>query len=78
MNDRSFVLNRSAVTYDAQMREWLAQYKYRGDERYAPLLVEMMLRAYTMFHREGWDSLSRRCSCAPRKRSISNPAIKPL
>lgn len=45
-------MNRSAVTYDAQMREWLAQYKYRGDERYAPLLVEMMLRAYTMFHRE--------------------------
>lgn len=52
VNDRSFVLNRSAVTYDGQMREWLAQYKYRGNERYAPLLVEMMLRAYTMFHRE--------------------------
>lgn len=45
-------MNRSAVTYDAQMKEWLAQYKYRGNERYAPLLVEMMLRAYTMFHRE--------------------------
>lgn len=52
MNDRSFVLNRSAVTYDTQMREWLAQYKYRGNERYAPLLIEMMLRAYAMLHRE--------------------------
>lgn len=30
MEDRSFVLNRSAVIYDARMREWLAQYKYRG------------------------------------------------
>ncbi|WP_233354678.1 ComF family protein [Paenibacillus sp. JZ16] len=52
MNDRSFVLNRSAVTYDTQMREWLAQYKYRGNERYAPLLTEMMQRAYAMLHRE--------------------------
>ncbi|VTR39336.1 competence protein F [Actinobacillus pleuropneumoniae] len=61
VNDRSFVLNRSAVTYDAQMREWLAQYKYRGNERYAPLLVEMMLRAYTMFHREANVRLGDHC-----------------
>ncbi|WP_251036084.1 ComF family protein [Paenibacillus sp. ISL-20] len=52
MNERSFILNRSAVTYDTQMREWLAQYKYRGNERYAPLLIEMMLRVYTLLHRE--------------------------
>lgn len=52
LKHRSFVLNRSAVTYDLQMREWLAQYKYRGNERYAPLLIEMMLRAYTLLHRE--------------------------
>lgn len=52
LNDRSFIVNRSAVTYDAQMREWLAQYKYRGNERFAPLLIEMMLRAYTLLHRE--------------------------
>lgn len=52
MNERSFILNRSAVTYDTQMREWLAQYKYRGNERYAPLLIEMMLRSYTLLHRE--------------------------
>ncbi|WP_244879056.1 ComF family protein [Paenibacillus lautus] len=52
LNGRSFILNRSAVTYDTQMKEWLAQYKYRGNERYAPLLIEMMLRVYTMLHRE--------------------------
>lgn len=52
MNERCFILNRSAVNYDVQMREWLAQYKYRGNERYTPLLIEMMLRAYAMLHRE--------------------------
>lgn len=62
MNERSFILNRSAVTYDAQMREWLAQYKYRGNERYAPLLIEMMLRAYAMLHREANIHLSNKGS----------------
>lgn len=43
---RSFVCNRSAVDYDATMREWLARYKYRGDERLAPLLADMLLPAF--------------------------------
>jgi len=52
MENRSFVLNRSAVIYDARMKEWLAQYKYRGNERYAKLLIEMLLQAFTLLHRE--------------------------
>ncbi|WP_379157222.1 ComF family protein [Paenibacillus sp. sgz5001063] len=34
-------MNRSAVTYNGQMREWLAQYKFRGNEAYGPLLARM-------------------------------------
>lgn len=41
--NRHFVLNRSAVSYDPVMRSWLALYKYRGLERLAPLLAEMMV-----------------------------------
>ncbi|WP_054957825.1 ComF family protein [Paenibacillus dakarensis] len=47
-----FVCNRSAVTYNADMREWLAQYKYRGNESYAPLLIRMMERAYRQLQQE--------------------------
>lgn len=47
-----FVCNRSAVTYSADMREWLAQYKYRGNESYAPLLIRMMERGYRQMQRE--------------------------
>lgn len=43
---RPFIVNRSAVIYDAMMREWLAQYKYRGNEAFAPLLSRMMLEGY--------------------------------
>ncbi|MFF2092607.1 ComF family protein [Paenibacillus sp. NPDC058174] len=41
-----FVANRSAVHYTSEMREWLAQYKYRGNEQLEPLLAEMMVPAY--------------------------------
>ncbi|ANY76610.1 hypothetical protein BBD41_16545 [Paenibacillus ihbetae] len=34
------------------MREWLAQYKYRGNERYAGLLSGMLARAYALMERE--------------------------
>jgi competence protein ComFC len=40
---RHFVCNRSAVSYDATMRSWLALYKYRGYERLAPVLAEMLV-----------------------------------
>jgi competence protein ComFC len=41
-----FELNRSAVQYSAEMREWLARYKYRGDESLLPLLIEMLRLPY--------------------------------
>lgn len=47
-----FVCNRSAVAYNADMREWLAQYKYRGNEGYAPLLIRMMEQAYRQLRQE--------------------------
>lgn len=40
---RAFAWNRSAVCYDPFMRDWLAQYKFRGRERLLPLLAGMML-----------------------------------
>ena len=42
---RSFILNRSAVSYNAMMREWLGQYKFRGHEAYGLVLSRMMGRA---------------------------------
>ncbi|REE84475.1 ComF family protein [Paenibacillus taihuensis] len=45
-SDAAFIWNRSAVRYNALIREWLALYKYRGHEALAPLLGEMLLAAY--------------------------------
>ncbi|WP_229753524.1 ComF family protein [Paenibacillus segetis] len=41
-SSRGFILNRSAVSYNATMREWLGQYKFRGHEAYGPVLSRMM------------------------------------
>lgn len=46
------VCNRSAVAYTSVMREWLGQYKYRGHEKYAPLLGLMLDRAYITLKEE--------------------------
>lgn len=43
---RSYLMNRSAVEYNKVMREWLAQYKYRGNELYGAVLSRMMEQAY--------------------------------
>ena len=40
-----FAVSRSAVRYDARMREWLALYKYRGAERLEPVLTAMLAYA---------------------------------
>ncbi|MDB5052772.1 MAG: transport apparatus-associated-like protein [Bacilli bacterium] len=37
-----FIANRSAVRYSMEMKEWLARYKYRGDERLLPIFIEML------------------------------------
>jgi len=44
--DTAFVRNRSAVRYDAAMKEWLSRWKYRGDERLLQLFAEMLVHAY--------------------------------
>ncbi len=49
---RSFIWNRSAVQYNEAMREWLAQYKYRGNERYAVLLTRMLSLALIRMQQE--------------------------
>lgn len=41
-----FQFNRSAVHYSPAMREMLALYKYRGNERLAPLLADMLLPVF--------------------------------
>lgn len=43
---RSFIMNRSAVAYSPAMREWLAQYKFRGNEAYGAVLARMTGMAY--------------------------------
>ncbi|QHT63455.1 ComF family protein [Paenibacillus lycopersici] len=40
------MINRSAVRYDATIREWLALYKYRGNEALEPLLGAILHIAY--------------------------------
>ncbi len=49
---RSFVMNRSAVAYSPAMREWLAQYKYRGNEAYGTILARMTGVAYRQMAKE--------------------------
>lgn len=50
--EQALFRNRSAVAYSDEMRTWLAQLKYRGDERYAPVLSDMMIPAYRLLQEE--------------------------
>lgn len=50
--ERHFQLNRSAVAYNAAMREWLAQYKFRGNERLGKVLARMTGWAATRLVKE--------------------------
>ena len=43
---RYFRMSRSAVRYDPKMKEMLALYKYRGDERLAELMGKMLVHSY--------------------------------
>lgn len=45
-SEPAFRQNRSAVRYNAVMKEWLALFKYRGDERLLNLFADMLLLAY--------------------------------
>jgi len=48
----SLQLSRSAVRYDAEMKDWLAAYKYRKNERLSDLFATML---YTTYKRHEWD-----------------------
>ena len=47
-----FSKNRSAVRYDDAMKELLARYKYRGDERLKSVVGHMMVHAFGLLHSE--------------------------
>jgi len=47
-----FVRNRSSVRYDETMKEWLALFKYRGQERLLPVFAGMLRHAYRMHLRD--------------------------
>ncbi len=49
---RHFLLNRSAVRYNTDIRNWLAAYKYRGDERYEVLFGQLLIESYYRMHIE--------------------------
>ncbi|MGF7050614.1 putative amidophosphoribosyltransferase [Paenibacillus sp. DS2015] len=63
--ERSFVCNRSAVMYNESMREILAQYKYRGNEKYSTVLVSMLSHAYRLLLHEVFTSNSRTTKHGP-------------
>ncbi|WP_153980143.1 ComF family protein [Paenibacillus xylanilyticus] len=52
MNNRSFICNRSAVQYNALMKEWIGMYKFRGHVRYAPLLTTLLIQAFQAMSEE--------------------------
>jgi len=58
--ERHFVCNRSAVGYSSVMREWLAMYKYRGQESLAPMLAEMLVPSFIQLTEEEWPQGTRR------------------
>ncbi|WP_246079542.1 ComF family protein [Paenibacillus piri] len=49
--------NRSAVSYDPLMKEWLGMYKYRGHERMRQLIGTMLLHAYHLHRQSGPQQL---------------------
>ncbi|MFD1776640.1 ComF family protein [Paenibacillus rhizophilus] len=71
----SLICNRSAVAYSSEMREWLGQYKYRGDERFVEVLGVMLDRAYRTLkaEMEAEAKSGREAERAPTAKS-GNPA----
>lgn len=72
--DASFKANRSAVQYSGEMREWLAQYKYRGNQRLEHLLAQMMFPAFAAITKEAY---SRTASPLPCPQPQSGTAMLP-
>lgn len=44
-------VNRSVVQYNEAMKQWLAEYKFRGNIRYESVMAAMMLSSYSMLFR---------------------------
>lgn len=59
MQNRSFILNRSAVQYNTLMKEWIGMYKFRGHERYAPLLTALLIQAFQAMKEEQNSALAK-------------------
>ncbi|WP_230493858.1 ComF family protein [Paenibacillus polymyxa] len=57
---RYYICNRSAISYTPMVREWIGQFKYRGNEKFGPLLGEVMNRAYQAMRHEFADHDSTR------------------
>lgn len=73
------ICNRSAVAYSSAMRELLGDYKYRGNERLAPLLGSMLDRAYEFLKAEREAELTgerRGCSVFAAKADRGLPQLK--
>lgn len=60
MQNRSFILNRSAVQYNPLMKEWIGMYKFRGHERYAPLLTALLIQAFQAMREEQNSALAKK------------------
>lgn len=45
-----FNFNRSAVSYNTKMKEVISLYKFRGDERLASILTQLLYHAYKGFY----------------------------
>ncbi|MBP2249344.1 putative amidophosphoribosyltransferase [Paenibacillus xylanexedens] len=59
MQNRSFISNRSAVQYNPLMKEWIGMYKFRGHERYAPLLTALLIQAFQAMREEQNSALAK-------------------
>lgn len=59
MQNRSFISNRSAVQYNPLMKEWIGMYKFRGHERYAPLLTVLLIQAFQAMSEEQNSALAK-------------------
>ncbi|MCY9514196.1 ComF family protein [Paenibacillus apiarius] len=46
--------NRSVVQYDEQMKQWLAEYKFRGNVRYERIMTDMMISSFSMLFESVW------------------------
>lgn len=56
---RHFILNRSVVSYTPLMREWLARFKFRGDEALGEMLARMVGEGIRRMERELMPDSSR-------------------